>query len=147
MSEITECTYYVMAPHLNGAGRVFGGQIMKWIDEVAGITARRYCGHNIVTACVDGLNFLGPAYVDDNIVMQGKVTYVGNTSMEVRVCTYVEKMNGERTLINEAYLIEVALDERGNPTKVVAKEPETEEEKRDWEAAQVRAIIRKTKNS
>jgi len=140
-----ECSYLVRGEHLNGSGRLFGGQLMMWIDEVAGIAARRYCGRNIITASVEGLSFLKPAYVGDTIVIVAKVIYVGHTSMEVRVCTYVEKLDGEREQINEAYLIEVALDENDKPTPVEALPPISAEEKQEWEEGRVREMIRKQK--
>ena len=52
----------------------------------------------------------------DTIVLFGQITYVGRTSMEVRVQTFVENMDGVRKLINRAYLVMVALDENEQPT-------------------------------
>ena len=69
---------------------------MQWIDEVAGMVAKRHTRRNVITASVDSLSFLRGAYVKDTVVIIGKVTYVGNTSMEVKVDTYVEALSGER---------------------------------------------------
>ena len=63
---------------------------MQWIDEMAGIVARRHAGTIVTTACVDNLNFKAGAYLGDVVVLIGKMTYVGKTSMEVRIDTYVE---------------------------------------------------------
>ena len=71
------------------------------------------------------------------------MTYVGNTSMEIKVDTYVEHMNGDRHLINRAYLSFVALDENDKPTRVARLIVETDEEKREWERAEKRREIRK----
>lgn len=65
---------------------------MQWIDEVAGMVAKRHTRRNVITASVDSLSFLRGAYVKDTVVIIGKVTYVGNTSMEVKVDTYVEAL-------------------------------------------------------
>jgi acyl-CoA hydrolase len=65
------------------------------------------------------------------VVLCGKVTYVGRTSLEVRVDSYVEKADGSRIKINEAYLVMVALDEYDKPCEVPGLEPETEEEKNE----------------
>ena len=43
---LTEQIHVVIYPDINGFGRLFGGQLLKWIDEVAGATARRHCGNN-----------------------------------------------------------------------------------------------------
>ena len=52
----TENTYLIMKKHINCYGRLFGGVLMQWIDEMAGIVARRHAGTIVTTACVDNLN-------------------------------------------------------------------------------------------
>ena len=42
----------IMPNHLNGAGRVFGGQLAAWIDVVGGIVARRHSNRNVTTAAI-----------------------------------------------------------------------------------------------
>jgi acyl-CoA hydrolase len=105
----TEHTQIVLKEHINGQNRLFGGRLMEWIDVVAAVAARRHAGCNVTTASIDTLNFKAPAFINDTIVLVGKVTYAGRTSMEVRVDTYVEALDGERTCINTAYLVLVAL--------------------------------------
>ena len=100
---IVETVHMVRPQHLNASDRLFGGALMQWIDEVAGMVAKRHTRRNVITASVDSLSFLRGAYVKDTVVIIGKVTYVGNTSMEVKVDTYVEALSGERTPINHAY--------------------------------------------
>lgn len=63
---------------------------MEWIDEVAALTAMRHCGGLVTTCAVENLRFKYGAYINEIIVLIGKITYVGKTSMEVRVDTYVE---------------------------------------------------------
>ena len=75
---------------------------------------------------------------NDTIIIKGKVTYTGRTSMEVKVETFVEALCGEKTLINTAYLLMVALDENDKPTQVPKLIIETEEEKKEYEAALLR---------
>ena len=138
-----EQTQIVLGEHINGQGRLFGGRIMEWIDIVAAVSARRHCGCNVTTAAIDTLSFKAPAFVNDTIVLVAQVTYAGNTSMEVRVDTYVEALDGERSCINTAYLVLVALDDLGRPTKVPPLLPETEEERAEAEAGQRRTLLRK----
>jgi len=78
----TEQVQILMPEHINGYGRLFGGKLVEWIDVVAGVVARRHSGRNITTLCIDNLHFKEPAYVNDTIVLSGRVTYVGKTSME-----------------------------------------------------------------
>ena len=58
-------TQIVLNEHINGAGRLFGGRLMEWIDIVAAVAARRHSGRNVTTASVDTLSFKAPAYLND----------------------------------------------------------------------------------
>ena len=116
---------------------------MSWIDEVAAVVARRHASSNVTTASVDTLDFKKAAHANETIVIKGKITYAGKTSMEINVKTYVEKLDGERILINEAYLIMVALDENENPHQIPELLLLTEEEKQNWNDAIKRKEIRK----
>lgn len=112
--------YHFVHPNdLNGGNRLFGGILMQWIDEVAGMVGIRHTGmKSITTAAIDHLEFRAAAYLNDIVVLVGYLIYTGNTSMEVRVDTYVEGSDGMRTLINRAYVVLVAIDESDRPTKV-----------------------------
>ncbi len=128
--------------NMNGYDRLFGGQLMEWIDVVAAVVARRHSERNVTTAMVDKLEFHKPAFVNDTVVLNGYLTYAGKTSMEVCVNTYVEALSGKKNLINRAHLVMVALDEDGNPTPVPRLVLETEEERAEWEAALQRRAMR-----
>lgn len=136
-------TQIVLNEHINGAGRLFGGRLMEWIDIVAGVAARRHSGCNVTTASVDTLSFKAPAYLNDTVSIEGVVTATGRTSMEVRVDTYVEALDGQRSMINRAYLVLVALDAQGHPTPVPPLLAETDEEKAEQEAGLRRTALRK----
>ena len=136
-------TQLVLNSHLNGAGRLFGGQLMEWIDEIASIVAMRHSEADITTACIDNLNFKEGATVNDVIVLRGKITYVGRTSMEVRVDTYVESRHGIRKVINRAYVVMVAVDEHHHPIPVPGLIVESESEKAEWEGGEKRYALRK----
>ena len=138
-----EQVYQVRPEHLNGAGRLFGGRLMEWIDEIASIVAMRQSEADITTACIDNLNFKEGATVNDVIVLRGKITYVGRTSMEVRVDTYVESRHGIRKVINRAYVVMVAVDEHHHPIPVPGLIVESESEKAEWEGGEKRYALRK----
>jgi len=131
----TEQVHLVNQSDLNGSKRLFGGTLLSWIDMTAGIVARRHTEKNVSTVAIDNLSFIAPAYANDLVVLCGKVTHVGRTSLEVRVCSFVEKPDGSRAKINEAYLVMVALGEDDKPCEVPALEPETEDEKAQMLAA------------
>lgn len=133
----------LMPGDLNGYSRLFGGKLMEWIDVVAAVVARRHAGCEVTTACIDTLEFQAPAYVNDTVVLEGRMTHVGRTSMEVRVDTYVEELCGTRRQVNRAYLVLVALDARHQPACVPGLTLLTEEDRTEWEAGQRRRELRK----
>ncbi|MBQ2932181.1 MAG: acyl-CoA thioesterase [Clostridia bacterium] len=139
---MTEQVHILSQGSLNGYKRLFGGQLMSWIDVVAAVVARRHSEKNVTTAVVDMLQFNAPAYANDTVCIVGKITYVGRTSMEVKVTAYVEELSGERKLINTAYVVMVALDENERPTEVPGLILETEEERQEYENAKARKIRR-----
>ncbi len=140
---IVEQIYQLRPEHLNGAGRLFGGTLMSWIDEVAGLVAIRHAQTNVLTASVDHLEFLRGAQQNDLIVLVGRLTCVGNTSMEVRVDTYVESYDGTREPLNRAYLTLVSIDAENRPKPVPRLLLDSEEERAEWEAGKRRKELRR----
>ena len=141
---ITTDVEILMPSNLNGYERLFGGQLMQWIDVVAAVAARRHSGCEVTTACMDYLEFLSPAYVNETLLLEARVTYVGTTSMEVRVDTFVEALNGEKRRVNRAYIVMVALDtETRKPKPVPPLLLETEEDHAEWAAGMERMRARK----
>ncbi len=139
----TECSHIVVPEHLNGVDRLFGGTLISWIDDCCAICARRHVRGNVTAATLDNVQFLAPVYQNDTVVCIATVTYTGNTSMEICCKSYVEKLDGSRTLINVAYQIGVAIDDNGRPVPVPKLRPETEEEIAEFEKAEKRRELRK----
>ena len=137
MREKTTSVQIVLPQHCNGykKPRLFGGQIMAWIDVVGAVAARRYTNSAVTTACVENLSVLSPAYLNDTVVQEAVVTWTGRTSLEVRVDTYVERLDGTRNPVNRAYVVFVALDEHDKPKPVPPFVPETDEENAEYAAA------------
>ena len=125
-----EMIYLIRPEHLNGAGRLFGGKLVEWMDELSALVA------------IDNLRFMCPAYQRDMVVLIGRITHVGTTSMEVRVDVYIEDMNGMRHPINRAYFSVVAMDENERPVEVPGIVIETEAQKAEWEAGEKRREMR-----
>ena len=139
---LTEQVQIIMPSHSNGVDRLFGGQLVEWIDVVASVVARRHSGCNVTTAAIDNLQFKAGAYINNTLVLIGRITFVGKTSMEIRVDTYVEDLYGFRKVVNRAYLVMVALDNSGQPTEVPKLLLETESERAEWEAGKKRHALR-----
>ena len=139
----TEQVHLIQPAHLNGGNRLFGGTLLNWIDEVAAIVAMRHAGiKTVTTAAIDQLEFKAGAYLNDLIVLVGSVVYTGNTSMEVRVDTYVESTDGMRRPINRAYIILVAIDEKNRPTAVPQLVLENDIQKEEFMQAENRRTQR-----
>lgn len=127
----------------NIMGNVFGGSIMKYVDEVAAMVAFRHAEKNCVTASIDRMNFLAPVYVGNILILKAAVNYVGRTSMEIGVRIEAQDpLSGRVVHTGSCYLTYVALDEKGRPTPVPKIIPETEEEKRRYREGLARRKMR-----
>ena len=98
---------------------------------------------NMTVANNYNLNFKEGATVNDVVVLRGKITHVGRTSMEVRVDTYVESRHGIRKVINRAYVVMVAVDEHHHPIPVPGLIVESENDRAEWEGGEKRYRLRK----
>ncbi|HSJ63598.1 MAG TPA: acyl-CoA thioesterase [Gemmatimonadaceae bacterium] len=129
----------MMPQHANNLGHVFGGVILAMMDKAAAVAAIRHARMSCVTVSVDRVDFREPIHVGDLVVMKSSVNYVGRTSLEVGVRIEAEDMiGGSRRHTNSCYLTFVAVDRNGRPMPVPPVIPETEVERRRYEAAQRR---------
>ena len=130
---------------LNSSGHLFGGRLLEWIDEVAALAAWRHAGNAVSTASIEHLEFKRSAKLNDSIAIEAYVTYVGRTSMEVCVDTYVEDQpTGKRSPINRAIFTEVCIDDEGRPKPVpYGLKIETLSEQAHMEMALKRRELRK----
>jgi len=136
---------HMMGPQdANPHGNVHGGVIMKFADEAGGLAAIRHAQAPVVTVVVDSMTFMHPIHIGNFVEFKAELTYVGRTSMEVRVEVHRENpITSERIISNTAYFVYVALDADGRPTEVPELILETEEELRRSELAQERQRYRK----
>lgn len=139
----TEQVCLVMPQHLNGYGTLFGGQLAAWIDLLAGVVATRHCRMKITTVSIDNLRFRQSAHLGDAIVLRGRMTFTGRTSLEVRVDSYREDIKqGTHILINTAFVTQVAIDETNTPIPVPPLIPITDQEKKYFHDAATRRQLR-----
>ena len=139
----TEQVHLVQPADLNGGGRLFGGTLLKMIDEIAAIVAMRHTGlKTVTTAAIDNIIFKSGAYLNDLIVLIGYITYTGRTSMEVRVDAYVERGDGMRYPINRAYVVLVALDDNNHPSVIPQLILENDIQREENRMAQKRRELR-----
>jgi acyl-CoA hydrolase len=149
VSESALTTVRLMMPtDANIMGNVFGGAIMRYMDEVAAIVAFRHAGKNCVTASIDRMNFYAPVYVGNILIMKASVNYVGTTSMEIGVRIEAQDpVTGRTHHTGSCYITYVALDEQGRPTPIPKVIPVTEEEKRRYKQAMARRKLREAEDA
>ena len=134
-----EMTELVLPGDTNAHGTIFGGKVMQWVDIAAGVAAMRHSGGQVVTASIDGMQFLTPIHVGEVVTLRASVNYVGRTSMEVGVRVEAENMtSGERRYTTKAYLTFVAVDKSGKPRAMPPLELENEEDERRHHDAEQR---------
>src|ERR1700758_3622449 len=110
----------------NILGNVFGGAIMRYMDEVAGIVAFHHARKMVVTASIDRMDFYAPVFVGNLLILKASVNYVGTTSMEIGVRIEAQDPTTRKgTHTGSCYLTYVALDEKGRPTAIPPLLPTT----------------------
>lgn len=121
---------FMMPAHANAMGNVHGGVILKIADEAAAICAMRHAHRQCVTVAIDSVAFHSPVHVGELLALEATLTYVGRTSLEVRVSVHAEDpISGVITHTNSAYFVFVALDEQGRAAVVPEIDFESEDER------------------
>ncbi|QQG49413.1 MAG: acyl-CoA thioesterase [archaeon] len=148
-SESEMSTARLMMPtDANVLGNVFGGAIMRYMDEIAAIVAWRHAGINCVTASIDRMNFYAPVYVGNLLILKGTVNYVGKTSMEIGVRIEAQDPTTRKsTHTGSCYLTYVALDAKGRPTAIPKLLPSTAAEKKRFQQALARRRLREAEDA
>ncbi len=132
----------------NPAGFVHGGELMKMMDNAAGVTAARHCNSNVVTALVNEINFFHPVLVGSLVTINTRITFVSRSSMEVQVELFTENLESEKRLkaLTSHYTM-VAVDNMGRPKPIPELTLYTEEEERLFNEGMTRYRARKEKTS
>ena len=138
----------VLPNDTNVLGNVHGGRVMCLMDICAAMSAYKHARQPVVTASVDRLDFLAPAKKGDILILKSSVNYAHKTSMEIGVRIDAESpFTGEVRHTATAYLTFVAIDDKNKPTKIPKIIPETEDEKRRYQRAKNRHLIRRKERS
>jgi len=144
VSESRTVVARVMMPQdANVAGNVFGGTILKMVDEIAYVAATMHARANVVTASVDRMAFLSPVHVGDLLTLKANVNAVWRSSMEVGVrIEAMDPRNGEMRHTGSSYLTVVALGPDGATCEVPRLELEGDEDARRNREAMARRARR-----
>jgi acyl-CoA hydrolase len=142
-TSVTEMVQVVLPNDANPLGFILGGTVMHLIDIAGAIAAHRHARSLLVTAAVDGLQFLHPIKVGDLIILHARVTAVWSTSLEVEVEVFSEEtLTGRRRLTSRAYLTFVATDVAGVRTRIPALLMESDDDRRRAAEAEARRAER-----
>ncbi len=132
---------------VNFGGKVHGGAVMKWIDLAAYACSAGWSGSYCVTAYAGGVRFVSPIHVGNLVEVVAKVIYTGKSSMhialEVIAC---DPKSLQKRLTTHCIVIMVAVDESGQTINVPEWIPESEQDKRQHEAAMKLVEMRKKIN-
>jgi acyl-CoA hydrolase len=97
---------FVMFKDLNPAANLYGGIMMKWIDEAAAIFGTELLGRfdtRIVTLKVSEVLFRHPAAIGNLLTFHASLAKVGRTSFDVRIsvqCLKKEIVTCDVTFVN-----------------------------------------------
>lgn len=140
---MTETVNIVFPTDTNPHGTIFGGKVMRWVDQVAAMAAQRHCRRVVVTVSMDALTFKAPIFLGEYAIVRGIVNRAWKSSMEVQVTVDAEHpLSGEHRAAAEAFLTFVALDEQNKPVPIRPIVPETPEEWARYAAADARRRAR-----
>ncbi|APW97216.1 acyl-CoA thioesterase [Halobiforma lacisalsi AJ5] len=114
-----ENRFRVQPNHANNNDTLHGGNLMKWLDEVAAMSAMRFAGETCVTAQVNELDFERPIGIGDTALIEAYVYDSGRTSVHVALRAWREEpRSGEAEKTTESSFTFVAIDEDGSPVSV-----------------------------
>jgi len=129
-------TKVVLPNDTNTLDKLFGGQLLAWMDEIASVSAHRHCRRVVVTASVNNVVFKEPISNSAIVTIEAKVSRAFSSSMEVYIDVLVEdQLSGVKRKVNEAIYTFVAVDQNGGPIQVPELIPETEEEIKRYDGA------------
>ncbi|MGE5422259.1 MAG: acyl-CoA thioesterase [Ignavibacteriales bacterium] len=140
----TTLSQIILPGMTNPAGTAHGGELMKMMDNAAGVCATRHSRAIVVTAGIDEINFHEPVFMGNLATCKAHLTYVGRSSMEVRVNIDAEDLlTGDFKCCMTAYFVFVALDQDFKPVQLPPLVTENEAERRMYDEAKERMAVRK----
>ena len=134
----------LMTPDMaNFAGNVHGGHVLSLLDRVAYACASSYAARYVVTLSVDQVTFREPIHVGELVDFLAAVNYTGRSSMEVGIKVVARNIRTQASRhVNSCFFTMVAVDDDRKPVAVTPFVPTTDDEKRRFDAAQLRRKLR-----
>jgi len=132
----SEMTEIILPNDTNTLGNLLGGRLMHFIDLTGAMAAYRHSRTNVVTAAMDHIDFIRPVHLGDLLTLRSSVNRAFSSSMEVGVKVWAENTRtGTICHVASAYLVFVAIDDKGRRQRVPEALPETPDEFRRFEGA------------
>ena len=132
----SEMTEIILPNDTNTLGNLLGGRLMHFIDLTGAMAAYRHSRTHVVTAAMDHIDFIRPVHLGDLLTLRSSVNRAFSTSMEVGVKVWAENTRtGEVVHVASAYLVFVAIDDKGRRQRVPEVIPETPSDIRRYEGA------------
>jgi acyl-CoA thioesterase YciA len=108
-----------MPTDTNPYGDIFGGWLMSVMDSAAGSVAARHSHGRAVTIAVEGMTFLRPVVVGDEVSVFATLKSVGRTSMKIYVEAWRRARHDDRSYrVTHATFSFVAIGEDRQPRSV-----------------------------
>lgn len=133
MNNISETTFRFLAEptDVNFGGKVHGGMVMKWIDQVSYACAAQWSKRYCVTVSANGIRFIRPVLVGQMVTITARIVHTGKTSIHIYVMVMAGDPKEEKTVVtNRCFITFMAVDESGYSVKVPSFVAETEEDKK-----------------
>lgn len=141
-----EMTQLVLPNDTNLLNNLLGGRMLHWIDIAGALAASKHANSKVATVAIERVEFREPVNVGEMVILYAKLTYAGNTSMDIKVDVYAENLEtGIRIKTNKAYLTFVALDHQEKPKTVPRLKPETPNEISEYKISEDKRSERKSK--
>ncbi len=145
-SAIHDQSYEIFPNDLNSNNTAFGGRIMEMADRVAATSAKRHSERVCSTILVDSMRFREPTLRGEVLIFKASVNRAWGTSMEIGIKVMAQNFKtGKEKRVVSAFFTFVALDDNNKPTAVAPIIPQTEDEKRRYEEADMRRKERLSK--
>ena len=116
---------------VNFGGKVHGGMVMKWIDQVSYACAAQWSKRYCVTVSANAIRFMRPILVGQMVTIQARIVHTGKTSMHIYVVVKASDPKDDAVVVtNRCFITFMAVDESGYPVQVPSFVAETEEDKK-----------------
>lgn len=105
---------------VNDHNTLFGGIALQWMDEVAYITATRFCRKKVVTISTGKINFQKPIPYGTIAELVGTVENIGSVKLEINVKIFIEQKYSEnREIAVEGNFYFAAVDVNNKPIRLL----------------------------